>query len=163
MKKWTKEDVDKILQSFDHEAAKTWKYVISAYLDDEFPENISIFLAQERVEPPSSRIGGNVVKANARMGWYPKAYKALERRREYGDVGDHSLLTDEEVSQYLHEMRLKLADGKQILIDGFRKTNGFAPIILDVDPEFETRRDTARAKLGLSAKSSTQAPSERCS
>ena len=152
MKNWTDEEINKLLHSFDYEAAKQWKYVISAYLDDEFPENIAIFLVQERVDPSSSRIGGNVVKANARMGWYPKAYKALERRREYGDVGDHSLLTDEEAKKYLQEMGLKLVDGKKILVDGFKKTNGYEPIILAVDPDFKERRDTARVKLGLPAK-----------
>ena len=58
------------------QAAKK-EYAISAYLDDEFPEDISIYLVQELLGDGNYRIGGNVIKANARMGWYPNAYKFL--------------------------------------------------------------------------------------
>ncbi|UKV13855.1 hypothetical protein L6172_17640 [Thalassospiraceae bacterium SW-3-3] len=131
---------------------KSWDYAISYYLDDEFEDDLSVFLVQERVVPDSSRIGGNVVRANARMGWQQSAYEILKRRQEYGDVGDHSLLTDEEAQEYLYPMGLRLEDGKRMLIESFKKVNGYAPKLLPVDPMFKERRDNARERLRLPPK-----------
>ncbi len=131
---------------------KSWEYAISCYLDDEFADDLSVFLVQERVVPDSSRIGGNVVRANARMGWQQSAYEILKRRQEYGDVGDHSLLTDEEAQEYLDTMGLRLEDGKRMLIEEFRRVNGHDPVLLPVDPKFKERRDLARERLKLPPK-----------
>ena len=102
--------------------------------------------------PDSSRIGGNVVRANARMGWQQSAYEILKRRQEYGDVGDHSLLTDEEAQEYLDTMGLRFEDGKRMLIEEFRRMNGYDPILVSVDPKFKERRDLARERLKLPPK-----------
>ncbi|WP_147253466.1 hypothetical protein [Thalassospira xiamenensis] len=121
-------------------------------MDDEFADNLSVFLVQQRVVPDSSRIGGNVVRANARMGWQQSAYEILKRRQEYGDVGDHSLLTDEEAQEYLDTMGLRFEDGKRMLIEEFRRVNGYDPVLLPVDPKFKERRDLARERLKLPPK-----------
>jgi len=131
---------------------KSWEYAVSCYLDDEFADDLSVFLVQERVVPDSSRIGGNVVRANARMGWQQSAYEILKRRQEYGDVGDHSLLTDEEAQEYLDTMGLRFEDGKRMLIEEFRRMNGYDPILVSVDPKFKERRDLARERLKLPPK-----------
>ncbi|KZB51057.1 hypothetical protein [Thalassospira xiamenensis] len=131
---------------------KSWEYAVSCYLDDEFADNLSVFLVQQRVVPDSSRIGGNVVRANARMGWQQSAYEILKRRQEYGDVGDHSLLTDEEAQEYLDTMGLRFEDGKRMLIEEFRRVNGYDPVLLPVDPKFKERRDLARERLKLPPK-----------
>lgn len=131
---------------------KSWEYAVSCYLDDEFADDLSVFLVQERVVPDSSRIGGNVVRANARMGWQQSAYEILKRRQEYGDVGDHSLLTDEEAQEYLDTMGLRFEDGKRMLIEEFRRVNGYDPVLLPVDPKFKERRDLARERLKLPPK-----------
>lgn len=151
MKKWTTESVQKHLESFDYEAAKKWEYALSYYLDidEETSNRVAIYAVMEQVRPDEmTGGGGNVVQATAHSGWRSGAYEWLKGRKEYGDVGDHSLLTDQEAQTYLDPMGLRLEDGKQLLIDGFKETNGHAPIILPKDPNFQERRDRAKKYHG---------------
>ncbi|KZB51058.1 hypothetical protein AUP41_08105 [Thalassospira xiamenensis] len=129
-----------------------WILVQSVFLDDEEKDNIAIYVAMETVEPGSYRIQGRAVQARAKAGWRLDPGDWLKRRQEYGDVGDHSLLTDEEAQEYLDPMGLRLEDGKRILIESFKKVNGYAPKLLPVDPMFKERRDTAGERLRLPPK-----------
>lgn len=126
--------------------------VLSAFLDDEDKDNVAVYLVREKVEPGLYRIQGAAVQARATTGWRMDPGGWLDRRQEYGDVGDHSLLTDEEAQDYLDKMGLRLEDGKQMLIDNFRQVNGYDPVLLPEDPKFFERRDTARQRLGLPPK-----------
>ena len=128
------------------------KYVLSCFLDDENQADIEIFIVREWIRDGQDAIGASAVKGSKRMGWYGNASRALASRREYGDVGDHSLLTDDEAQKYLDAMGLRLEDGKRLLIDQFKKVNEFAPIVLPADPNFKIRRDRARVHLGLPQK-----------
>ncbi|AUG53499.1 hypothetical protein [Thalassospira marina] len=126
--------------------------VLSPFLDDEDKDNIAIFLVRERIKPGLYRIQGGAVQARARTGWRLDPGEWLDRRQEYGDVGDHSLLTDEEAQEYLDAMGLRLEDGKKMLIEEFRRVNGYDPVLLPVDPKFKERRDAARQRLRLPPK-----------
>ncbi|UKV13857.1 hypothetical protein L6172_17650 [Thalassospiraceae bacterium SW-3-3] len=126
--------------------------VLSAFLDDEDKTNISIYLVRERIMPDLYRIQGGRAQASSRAGWRLDPGDWLKRRQEYGDVGDHSLLTDEEAQEYLDAMGLRLEDGKRMLIEEFRRVNGHDPVLLPVDPKFKERRDLARERLKLPPK-----------
>lgn len=131
---------------------RSMQYALSYFLDDEYQDDIAIFIVQEWIRDGQDAIGASAVRGSKRMGWHGNASKALASRREYGDVGDHSLLTDEEAQKYLDPMGLRLEDGKRLLIDQFKKVNEFTPIILPADPNFKIRRDQARDHLGLPPK-----------
>ncbi|UKV13854.1 hypothetical protein L6172_17635 [Thalassospiraceae bacterium SW-3-3] len=126
--------------------------VMSSFLDDEDQENIAIYLVLEWVEVGLYRIQNGAVQGRARSGWRLDPGDWLKRRQEYGDVGDHSLLTDEEAQEYLDPMGLKLEDGKQMLADDYLEVNGQNPVLLPVDPKFKERRDLARERLKLPPK-----------
>ncbi len=126
--------------------------VLSAFLDDEDKTNIAIYLVKERIMSGLYRIQGEAAQARAKTGWRLDPGGWLDRRREYGDVGDHSLLTEEEAQEYLDRMGLHLEDGKRMLIEEFRSMNNTEPVLLPVDPKFKERRDLARERLKLPPK-----------
>lgn len=132
--------------------AEPREYVVSAFLDDERPDDLQVFLVLELVQSNGWRIGGIVVRGSARLGWTTNAYGILERRREYGDVGDHSLLTEAEASAYLARMGLKIEDGERLIIDRYAEVNGSPCVILPADPVFEQRLNRGRARVGLPPK-----------
>ncbi len=125
---------------------------LSAFLDDEYKDDIAIYVVMEAVESGLCRIQAEAVQARANTGWRIDPGDWLDRRQEYGDIGDHSLLTDEEAQKYLEPMGLRLEDGKRILIERYREMNGDGSIILPVDPKLIERRDTAREWLRLPPK-----------
>ncbi|UKV13853.1 hypothetical protein L6172_17630 [Thalassospiraceae bacterium SW-3-3] len=129
-----------------------WILVQSAFLDDEYKDDIAIYLVMETVRPGLYRIQGGAVQARKGTGWRLDPGDWLDRRQEYGDVGDHSLLTDEEAQEYLDAMGLRLEDGKELNIKEFRQVNGYDPVLLPVDPKFKERRDLARKRLKLPPK-----------
>ncbi|KZB51060.1 hypothetical protein AUP41_08115 [Thalassospira xiamenensis] len=129
-----------------------WVLVQSAFLDDEYKDDIAIYLVMETVRPGLYRIQGGSAQASARAGWRLDTGGWLRSRQEYGDVGDHSLLTDEEAQEYLDAMGLRLKDGKELMIREFRRVNGYDPVLLPVDPKFKERRDLARKRLKLPPK-----------
>ncbi|UKV13856.1 hypothetical protein L6172_17645 [Thalassospiraceae bacterium SW-3-3] len=129
-----------------------WILVQSAFLDDEYKDDIAIYLVMETVRPGLYRIQGGSAQDSARAGWGLDTGGWLRSRQEYGDIGDHSLLTDEEAQKYLEPMGLRLEDGKRILIERYREMNGDGSIILSVDPKLIERRDTAREWLRLPPK-----------
>lgn len=127
--------------------------ILSCFLDDENPDNIAIFVVREVLDDSYGYFQGGAVQARAETGWRLDPGTWLKYRQEYGDVGDHSLLTDAEAQDHLNQMGLELADGHNMLIDHLTKINGAAPTLVPVDPNFKSRRDEARAALGLPEKS----------
>ena len=128
------------------------KSVISAFLDDGKPDNIAIFLVREVMSDAHGYIQAGAVHASAHAGWRVDPGTWLKNSQQYDDVGDHSLLTDEETQGFLDEKGLKLEDGRRMLIDYLTELNGYAPTIVPVDPNFKARRDAARARLDLPPK-----------
>lgn len=122
--------------------------VISAYLDDEKPDNVMIFLVREIITPGDVYIQSGAVQASDHAGWRVDPGNWLKYRQEYDDVGEHSLLTDAEAQRYLDDKGLKLEDGKAMLIDHLAAVNGAVPNILPEDPNLAARRSAARARRG---------------
>lgn len=157
MKNLTRENVLKLLNDFDEEAAKKWKYAFAYFHDinEEYADTEEfVFISLERVlddKPYNS--GGAAIRGSQKMGWLKDAHRALKSRQEYGDVGDHSLISEEDARKYVLSMGLDLEDGKNTLIAKFKEVNGYAPILLPADPKFKARRDAACERLGLPAKS----------
>jgi len=125
--------------------------IISAYLDDEDPDNIAIFLVRE-VVGAHGYVQAGAVQASNHAGWRVDPGTWLKYRQEYDDVGEHSLLTEAEAQTHLSDMGLALEDGKAMLIDRLTAVNGQAPHILPQDPNLIDRRAAARARRGLPAK-----------
>lgn len=73
---------------------------------------------------------------------------AAENVSEVGDVGDHYLISEDEARETVKAMGLDLDDAKRHLIDSFTKANGYAPVMLPVDPKWETRRNDALKRRG---------------
>lgn len=80
------------------------------------------------------------------MQWFWDGLSALKDREEYGDVGDHSLISEDEAKEVLKTMGLNLDDAKTYLLNKFTEVNGYPPIMLPVDPGWEARRDAARKR-----------------
>ena len=150
MKYWTKEGVEKHLENFDREAAKKWTYAFNYYLDEnnEFKEiEIAVFIVMEWLVPEKNyNIKGSAVRGTKRMQWFWDGLSALKDREEYGDVGDHSLISEDEAKEVLKTMGLNLDDAKTYLLNKFTEVNGYPPIMLPVDPRWEARRDAARKR-----------------
>lgn len=123
--------------------------VISAYLDDENPDNIAIFLVREVVSEDYGYIQSGAVQASSHAGWRVDPGTWLKYRQEYDDVGEHTLLSYAEAQTYLSDMGLVLEDGKRLLIDRLTEVNGYPPDILPEDPNLIARRAEARARKGL--------------
>ncbi len=153
---WTKEDVARFLNNIDHEAAKSKKRVLNYYRDenDEYDElEVAVFVVLEWVrDDHEHNIKSSTVRGTQRMGWFWDAFDARKSREEYGDVGDHGLISEAEARETVKAMGLDLDDAKHYLIDSFTKGAGYAPVMLPVDPKWETRRDKARKRLGLQPK-----------
>lgn len=126
--------------------------IISAYLDDEKPDNIAIFLVREVVTDAYGYTQAGAVQASNHAGWRVDPGTWLKHRQEYDDVGEHTLLTDAEAQAYLDDKGLKLEDGKAMLIARLAEVNGYAPDILPEDPNLKARRNAARAQRGLPPK-----------
>ena len=126
--------------------------ILSIYLDDEKPDNIMLFLVHEVVSEKYGYMQAGAVQASAHGGWRHDPGTWLKRRQEYDDVGEHSLLSETEALPYLEGLGLQLEDGKNMLIARLTALNGRAPDIQPEDPNLKTRRDTARARLGLPAR-----------
>lgn len=147
---WSKEDVDRLLRSIDHEAAKKDRFVFNYYLDenDEFKGvEIAVFIVMEWLVPEKNyNIKGSAVRGTKRMQWFWDGLSALKDREEYGDVGDHSLISEDEAKEVLKAMGLNLDDAKTYLLNKFTEVNGYPPVMLPVDPRWEARRDAARKR-----------------
>lgn len=128
------------------------KSVISAFLDDAKPDNIAIFLVREVLTDSGAYIQAGAVQASTHAGWRVDPGTWLKNSQQYDDVGDHSLLTDEEAQTYLDDKGLTLEDGRRMLIDYVTEVGGSPPVILPADPGFKARRDAARARLDLPPK-----------
>lgn len=150
MKSWTKEDVEEYLKNFDLEAAKKWTYAFNYYFDenDEFREvEIAVFIVMEWVRSDKTHnIKGSAVRGTKRMQWFWDGFSALKDREEYGDVGNHSLISEDEAREVLKTMGLNLDDAKAYLVDEFIKVNGYPPVMLPEDPKWEARRAAARKR-----------------
>ena len=123
--------------------------VISAYLDDENPDNIAIYLVREVIRDAGGFIQSGAVQASDHAGWRVDKDNWFKQRKHYDDVGEHKLLTDAEAQNYLDAKGLRLEDGKALLIAHYEKVNGFAPNILPDNPDLLARRAAARARRGL--------------
>lgn len=147
---WSKEDVDRLLQGIDHEAAKKDKFAFNYYLDenDEFKEvEIAVFIVMEWLVPGKTyNIKSSAVRGTKRMQWFWDGLGALKSREEYGDVGNYSLISEDEAREVLKVMGLNLDDAKAYLIDKFIEVNGYPPVMLPEDPKWEARRDAARKR-----------------
>lgn len=156
LKIWTKEDVDRLLQNIDYEAAKKDAHTLNYYRDenDEYDKlEVAVFVVLEWVrDDHEHNIKSSTVRGTQRMGWFWYAFNARKRREEYGDVGDHCLISEDEARETVKAMGLDLDDAKRHLIDSFTKANGYAPVMLPVDPKWETRRDNALKRRGLAPK-----------
>ncbi|OLS42563.1 hypothetical protein [Rhodovulum sulfidophilum] len=156
LKTWTKEDVDRLLQNIDYEAAKKDTYALNYYRDenDEYDHlEVAVFIVLEWVrEDHDDNIKSSTVRGTKRMGWLWDAFNARKRREEYGDLGNHCLISEDEARETLKEMGLALEEAKRYLVDSFTKTNGYAPVMLPVDPRWKNRRDAERKRLGLPSK-----------
>lgn len=156
MKTWTKESVKEFLSNLDPNEGKIRKYAFAYYHDfhEELDNEEFVFISLEWVlDDKPYNIGGSVIRGSRRMGWLKDAHSALKRREEYGDVGDHSLITEDEAQKSISAMGLDLTDGKNALIADFKEGRGYNPILLPADPKFKARRDAARERLGLPSKS----------
>lgn len=126
--------------------------IISIYLDDEKPDKIALFLVREIVSEKYGYTQAGAVQASAHGGWRHDPGTWLKYRQEYDDVGTHSLLSEAEAQVYLDALGLKLEDGKRMLIARLTSVNGYAPHILPEDPDLKTRRNAARVRLDLPAR-----------
>lgn len=123
--------------------------IISAYLDDEKPDNIAIYLVREVIRDAGGYMRFGAVQASDHAGWRVDPGTWLKHRWEYDDVGEHKLLTEAEAQAYLDAKGLQLEDGKAMLIAHYEAVNGYPPEILPEDPNLAVRRSAARAQRGL--------------
>ncbi|MBL3576184.1 hypothetical protein JMK10_20150 [Rhodovulum sulfidophilum] len=153
---WTREDVARLLNDIDYEAAKEKKRVLNYYRDEnnEYATlEVAVFIVLEWVQDDvKENVKSSTVRGTERMGWLWDAFNARKRREEYGDLGDHCLISEGEARETLREMGLDLEEGKRYLVDSFTKVNGYAPVMLPVDPRWENHRDAERKRLGLPSK-----------
>ena len=132
------------------DAAKSAKpSIISAYLDDEQPDNIAIYLVREVIRDAGGYMRFGAVQASNHAGWRVDPGTWLKYLWDYDDVGEHKLLTEAEAQAYLDDKGLKLEDGKAMLIASYQEVNGHPPDILPEDPNLLARRAAARAQRGL--------------
>ena len=152
-KKWTKEDVDRLIANIDHEDAKKDEFAFNYYLDendDIQPPERAIFIVLEWVRADKLfNIKLGTVRGTKRMGWFWDAFKARKRREEYGDVDDHCLISRDEARGLFAEMGLNVEDGEQHIIELSIEADGYPPIMLPEDPKWRARRDAARARRRL--------------
>lgn len=156
MKVWTKDSVEAFLKNFDHEAAKKHEFAFNYYLDDDDTYDRverAVFIVWEWVrDDHDHNIKSVTVRGTKRMGWFNDAYDARKSREEYGDLGDHCLISEDEAREALIVMGLNIDDAKRFVIESMGQTNGHRPIILPSDPKWKARRDAERARLRLPEK-----------
>lgn len=106
-KKWIKDDVERLLQDIDYEAAKKHTYAFNYYFDenDKLRQvEIAIFVVMEWVrEDKDHNIKSSTVRGTKRMGGFWVGYSARMDRDEYGDVGEHSLISEQEAKETLEK------------------------------------------------------------
>ncbi|MBL3576426.1 hypothetical protein JMM62_21325, partial [Rhodovulum sulfidophilum] len=136
---------------YNHAGCDT--YALNYYRDENDGYNaleIAVFVVLEWVrEDHDDNIKSSTVRGTKRMGWLWDAFNARKRREEYGDLGNHCLISEDVARETLKEMGLALEEAKRCLVDSFTKTNGYAPVMLPVDPRWKNRRDAERKRLGL--------------
>ena len=155
MKIWTKEDVARLLGSIKPEDSKNDVYAINYYLDPGDPEDSiepTVFIVWEWVLKDEPNVLSATVRGNKDMGWLQDALYTRKSREEYGDVGDHCLVSEDEARLTLASMGLNVEDGKRLLINDYLRIYGFPPNLLPEDPKWKARRDKDRARLGLPPK-----------
>lgn len=155
MKIWTKEDVDRLLASIKPEVSKNDVYAINYYLDSGDPEDSiepAVFIVKEWILKDEPNVLGATVRGNKNMGWLQDALYTRKSREEYGDVGDHCLISEDEARLTLTSMGLDVEDGKRLLINDYQRAYGFPPNLLPEDPNWKARRDKERTRLRLPPK-----------
>jgi len=121
---------------------------ITAYLDEQYPENIAIYLVMEHFDEKYGYLKGGRIQARKKTGgWRLDEGRWLNLSMEYGNVGEHSLLTNIEAHVYLDQMGLKLQDGVDILIENYKTLNGQEPEISSIDADIIKRREAALKRL----------------
>lgn len=150
-KVWTKKDVDEFLANIDYEAARQKTHAFNYYLDEGDKVDgyeRAVFIVKEWVRPDHfHNIKSSTVRGVKKYGWLWDAFNARKRREEYGDVGDHCLISREDAEAELLKMGLKIEDAERYLLRSFSETNGYDPVMLPVDPKWQQRRDKAQARL----------------
>lgn len=156
-KVWTKEDVKRLLANIDYEAAKKDTHVFNYYLDQGDKQDgyeRAVFIVMEWVRDDyDHNIKSSTVRGVRKYGWLWDAFNARKTREEYGDVGDHCLISRETAEAELLKMGLQIADAEKHLLRSFSETNGYDPVMLPVDPKWQPRRDKAQARLRQRPKS----------
>lgn len=150
-KKYTKEDVDRLLASIDHGAAKKDTHAFNYYLDEGDEQDgyeRAVFVVMEWVRADHiHNIKSSTVRGVKKYGWLWDAFNTRKRREEYGDVGDHCLISREDAEAELLRMGLKIEDAERYLLRSFFEVNGYDPVMLPADPKWQQRRDEAQARL----------------
>ena len=151
MTKWTEQKVKEFLANFDREATRTWTYAFNYYLDEGDEQDgyeRAIFIVMEWVRPDHEHnIKSSTVRGVRKYGWLWDALNARERREEYGDVGDHCLISRKDAEAELLRMGLKIEDAENHLLRRFSKVNGYHPVMMPEDPKWRQRQEKAQARL----------------
>lgn len=147
---WTRQKVNEFLNSFNHEAAKKWTYAFNYYLDEgDKIDDVApaIFIVRELVRPQKEHnIKSSTVRGSNKYGWLFDALNARERREEYGDLGDHCLISRQVAEAELLTMGLQIIEAENYLLRSFAEVNGYDPVMLPEDPKWQQRRDNAQAR-----------------